>query len=209
MDFFRNRINVVVIFFAILIAVLAAYIVYKKVTKPAAPSPPSPPVVTALVAESDSSIPVDVHSPDGKMKVTMEKKTNTDNTSTFSLTVSDVSGGNPINIFKNTLSDGAEMSIPLNSFSPDNRYLFIRESNGSKQNFLVFKSTGEAFSDGNKYIDVVPLFDAKNTGLKLTDVTGWDSNTLLHVFTEDEKGERGPSFWFEIPDGAVIQLASS
>ncbi len=167
------------------------------------------PIVTASVAESDIiQNPVEVHSPDGKMKVVVDKKEQSGGSTLYTFNVSDISGTDSKTIFSKTLPPGQEVSVPENSFSPNNRYLFLKEKDTSGATFLVFKANGEVFQDGQNYIDVVSLFDAKKTGYKLQDVTGWDSDNLLHVFTVKDNGEKGPSFWFEIPDGAVIQLAS-
>lgn len=151
----------------------------------------------------------EVHSPDGKMKVVMKKSGKLgSNLSTYTFTVSDINGGNPKVVFTTNLPDNQDMEVPGNSWSPDNKYLFLKEEDGQNEAFFVFKANGETFSDGTTYIDVGPLFAAKKTDYKLDEITGWDSETLLHVFTVSQKGERGPSYWFDIDSRNFLMLGS-
>lgn len=150
---------------------------------------------------------VEIHSPDGKNKIIMNRKDNPDGTTAYSFTTSDINGDNSKEIFSKTLSTNQSMDIPYNSWSPNNKYVFLKEENSGFKNFYVFNADGTPFSNG-AYINVVPTFIAKDTGTVLADVTGWDSNTLLHVKSNENDGTRGPTFWFEIPSQAIIRLAS-
>ncbi len=160
---------------------------------------------------ADTSQPIvetdEIHSPDGKMTLIIETVKENEK-STYSFFVAEVPIGNRKLVFEKTLSVGSLMQASPNAWSPDNKYFFIKEKNSGSMNYFVFKQSGEAFGDEQAYIDVAPLFVAKNTGHELTDVTGWDSPTLLHLFTKTDSGERGPSYWFEVPSGAIIQLAT-
>lgn len=149
----------------------------------------------------------EVHSPDGKMKVVAGKVNKTGgNLYTYTFTVSDLNGNSPKVIFTTTLSDSQKMQVPENSFSPDNKYLFLKEDDGASLSFLVFKASGEKFAKGEDYIDVVPLFTGKKD-LKITDITGWDADTLLHIFTASDKG-RGPSYWFDLDSRSFLELGT-
>jgi len=141
----------------------------------------------------------EVHSPDGSMNLVM-KKVVTGESAAYSFYVTGNSAQNLL-IFSKTITNG-EMSIPGNSWSPDNKYLFIKGKEGTVSNYLVFKANGENFADGNKYVDVAALYAQKKMDSVLTDVTGWDAPGLLHVFTT------GPSFWFELGSNAFLQLAN-
>lgn len=170
------------------------------------PSPTKEPDIATIesVPEAEAS---EVYSPDGKMKLLMSETISEDNT-IYSFSVLDTSGGANKEIFLKTVLSGISFEMSPNAWSPDNKYFFITEKNGNSINYLVFRADGEYFSETEKYIDVVPRFTAKNTGYTLSDITGWDSETLLHVYTLKEDGTQGPSFWFEIPSKATIQLAS-
>ena len=70
------------------------------------------------------------------------------------------------------------------------------------------KADGTPFPDGNPFIDVGAVWANKNIGYTIRTATGWASGTLLIIYTSNADGSRGPAFWFEIPDTAIIQLAS-
>lgn len=151
----------------------------------------------------------EVHSADGEMKVVMKKVNKIDSDfTTYTFTVSDISGDSPKTIFTTTLGENQAIQIPDNSFSPDNKYLFLKEIDSSKLSFFVFKASGETFSEGRDFIDVVPLFEDKKYESKLSDITGWDSDTLLHIFTVKEDNLRGPSFWFDVESKNFYKLGS-
>lgn len=149
-----------------------------------------------------------VHSADGTMKIVLEKKIQSKFLTNYKLTASDISGEKEVVILSTTLSENKEIQIPRNSWSPDNKYLFIKENEEGKLSFFVFRSTKELFPDGKEFIDVLPLFDNKKYELRLSDITGWDSNTLLHVFTQKLDGSKGPSFWFDVESKSFYQLGS-
>lgn len=143
---------------------------------------------------------VEVHSPDGKMRIAMRKTVESSGVANYSFSVYE-DGSPSVNIFSKTLSVSS-MEIPANSFSPDNNYLFIRENDATESSYFVFKTTGDNFLNGDKYIDVSKEFSARVKSYSLKETTGWDSPGLLHVLTN------GPSFWFELSDRAFLQLAT-
>lgn len=159
----------------------------------------SPPV---LVQSTPTPVGTDkeVHSPDGTMKVIMRSKKDQSGLTTYSFFIADILGQNEKYLFTRTVSQGQSMVIPENSWSPDNNYLFLRENKPSSFDILVFKSSGESFSDGKKYIDVLSLFDNNKIKYNIKDITGWDSPTLLHV-----KTEKNP-YWFDITTNSFMQL---
>ncbi|HVZ66745.1 MAG TPA: hypothetical protein VG917_00615 [Patescibacteria group bacterium] len=148
-----------------------------------------------------------VHSPDGKMELVMDK-TLEESVNSYSLYTCEVQCVNKSQILTISLPKDQSIDLPLNSWSPNNKYVFVRKTGGAAIAYWVFNADGQAFANGNNFIDVVPAFDAKQTGNNLGEVTGWDSNTLLHVFSNLTDGTRGPSYWFEVPSQAVIRLAS-
>ncbi len=160
------------------------------------PLSPLPSAVPNLTKETE------VHTIDGTMKVVMEKKITQDNASTYTFFVADISGKNKHTLFTKTASASSTMVLPQNSWSPDGKYLFIRENNKDSFAIFVFKASRDAFSNGELYLDVLPLFTKQKTTERITDVTGWDAPTLLHVKTT------GPSYWFDIESRSFLQLAT-
>lgn len=98
--------------------------------------------------------------------------------------------------------------IPANSWSPDGMYVFLIDVSSLPQSILVFKSSGEAFSDGKQYLDVTDLFAARGIQYVLDTATGWDSRGLLHIRTKNQDDTKGPSYWFDVDSRSFIQLAA-
>lgn len=147
-----------------------------------------------------------VTSSDGIMKMTLHT-TKAQTTTTYTVTVSDQSGANLKQLFSTTLPQGSTLSIPANSWSTDNKYVFLLEKAADGPHVLVFKASGEQFANGQQFLDVVALFNAKITTHTFAEATGWASPTLLVINTADSANP-GPSYWFEIPSLSFIQLAN-
>lgn len=160
------------------------------------------------------SIPVEnieTRSSDGKMKLTLEIKKNTDSSTMYSVFASSTSTSEkPDKLsFLKIITSFEKITIPQNSWSPDNKYFFFKKDNSDTFSMLLFKADGSLFPNNQQSIDITSLFSQKITDYILTDITGWDSETLLHVFTSsNDRKEKGPSFWFDITTNSFIQLAS-
>lgn len=137
-----------------------------------------------------------VLSSDGAVKLSV-KKTG----SSYSFFVSNANNTNSKLVFTKTLSSKDEISIPQNTFSPSNKYFFLKEKVGLSSDVLVFRASGSVFSNGQQYLTPISLSREKNLKYSITDITGWDDPTLLHVKTT------GPNFWFDVETSSFIQLA--
>lgn len=149
----------------------------------------------------------EVHSADGKMNLVMvqDKK---DGVKTYTFIASDLSGKNKKTLFSKTVEASASMLLSPNSWSPNNKYVFLQEKEGESIKTFVFKASGEPFTNGLQYLDVRALFEEHKTKYTLKDATGWDAPELLHVTTMLDANTKGPSYWFEIPSKAFLQLAT-
>lgn len=169
--------------------------------------------VTAQPDVVPTVIETSVDAPDGTVKAIL-KTTKKGITTSYTLIAEDASGQNQKILY--TVADAQDsLILTQNAWSPDNKFVFLLEnktpSAGSGQagsvSALVFQASGENFADGSQYIDAAAAFANRAGTLSILDVTGWDSDTLMHVRTQNSNGEKGPSFWFEIPSKAFIQLA--
>ena len=70
------------------------------------------------------------------------------------------------------------------------------------------RADGEPLMSGNQTFDAKALFDARNTGNNYQEATGWASETLVIINTVRQNGEKGPSYWLEVPSGAIIPLST-
>lgn len=163
---------------------------------------------TVVTPISDKVLKIDIAtqtSPDGTKKLIMKTTHNFDGTLTYVFSVTDKSAESKQVLYTERVKGSESMSIPFNTFSPDNKYLFIQK-NGS--NALVFKATGESVAADQEYFDVSGLFGEKIKQHIFSQATGWASPTLLVINTVTQNGTKGSSYWFEVPSKAILQLAS-
>jgi hypothetical protein len=87
-------------------------------------------------------------------------------------------------------------------------YFFLKEKTPHEEDYLVFRSSGELFSDDARALSVQQLFREKVKGYTIEDVTGWADPTLLVVNTKTVDGDTKVSFWFDVPNQTFIQLGT-
>jgi len=145
-------------------------------------------------------------SPDGTKTLFMTTTTHTGGSKTY--VVSAGSDSQKEQLYTTTLSPSESMSIPFNTWSPDNAYVFLSMSTASGSSALVMRSDGKGFTDSQPFFDIGALFLEKNTGTMYQETTGWASDTLLIINSTSSNGEKGPSYWFEVPSKAIIQLST-
>jgi hypothetical protein len=143
-----------------------------------------PTKVEASAPISDSS----VDSPDGKKTLTMKTQVNE-----TSKTYSFYSGTELL--FSKTLMDG-KMSIPLNSWSPDNKYTYVIENVGEEVQYYLLP----------QQLNISQLFREKNPDYKLQEITGWGGVNLLIVNAND--GKNDVSMWFDVGTKGFIKLSN-
>lgn len=204
----RQQIKLATVFFIIIAIFLSSYFVWRNNQNfqnlSRASTPPQKIIVPSLnpilKIETASQI-----SPDGTKKLNMKKTHNSDGTSTFVFTVMDGTGGGEHALYTAKVQNQDNLSVHFNTWSPDNKYLFIQKNeNGA----LVFKANGEPITDDQTYFDVGDLFTDKIKNVSPREVTGWASPTLLIVNTVKEDNTIGPSYWFEVPSKAILVLSS-
>ena len=168
---------------------------------------------TIFVSPTPTSIPiqesvttVSQNSPDGKEIVTLKTQRNGSSTTyTITTTAADTNASKVVSSIS-TASQSA-MTIPFNTFSPNNAYFFLKDDRSDGAHFLVFQTSGENFSTGEKYIDVSQRFAGYTSTYSLADVTGWGDNELLIVNAKSSQGDKA-SFWFVISSGGWIPLSN-
>ena len=166
------------------------------------PLPTTPALPKPQIASQISS--------DGTKQVIMKTTYNKNNTQTYNFSTADGSGANEQAIISRVLDSTKTMTIPFNTWSPDNKYFFVQEQikEGSASGIMAFKALGEPFNSGEKYFDVTDLFMKRNTGNNFSEATGWASETLIIINTTAPNNTKGPSYWFEVPSKAIIQLST-
>lgn len=143
-----------------------------------------------------------VLSPNGKMLLKMTKKT-IQNSNVWKITANDKE------IFNATLPSEVNIELPFNAFSPDNKYIFLKETVGGMKSYPVLSTSGAPLgADGSSMIEFSSLFAQKYPDFKIVDVTGWGGVNLIVFNTDKAEGGSGPSFWFEVPTHAFIRLST-
>lgn len=166
------------------------------------PAPGSAPQIkTAFPPPVEASEVNSVSSPDGKFMLVM-KKTKNGNEVDYSFTVS----GRVI--FERTVDSSVSFSIPANTWSPDNKYVFLKETDATNINFFVLSAAKDPSLQNDQTANISGLFSKKYPDLTIGDVTGWGGINLVIVNSEKSVGVRGPSFWYYAPSPSFTQLST-
>jgi hypothetical protein len=160
---------------------------------------PTPTVTFEPTTTSDSQI-----SSDGTHKVVLRTTNNEDLSKSYELATSD----NGPAIFSTTLSAGQNITLPFNAWEPQNRYFFIQENLASGTNILVFKGDGSPFADGEAYLDLSDAFKHYGSPYTYDAATGWAGYNIIVINTKATDGSQGASYWYEVPYGSILPLAT-
>ena len=145
-------------------------------------------------------------SPDGKYLASLVVKDTASGGHDYAFLVSQV--GNPssaVRVYSASAAAGTVFSVPYNTFSPDDNYVFLRQEVNGTAHFLVFHTTAATFYGGATYLDVTDLFASDEPSYEMYQVTGWASNTLLVIETNQGGGT---SFWFDVTNESFTPLAT-
>lgn len=158
------------------------------------------------VAKADPSHETALDSPDGKWTLTMKEEKSKDGAVyTFWISGSD---GSKKEILRKTVPSGTSMTIPYNTFSPDDKYIFLKEDSSGEALYLVLSVSGASLAKDTQALEISGLFADKYPDYKITNVTGWGGLTLIVVNTDKASGGQGPSFWFDVGSRSFIQLSN-
>jgi hypothetical protein len=190
-------------FFIILLVTLTALLILIKQNNKKTQS-----LYTSAAPITISPIPIEtsniMDSPEGSMTLSLDRKG-----SIYSLFVTSKSDGQKKQIFQKTEADSNRLEIPYNTWSPDNLYVFLKEKTLTENNYLIFQSSGELFSNSlTSYISIQELFRINIPNYKIEDVTGWAAPNLLIVNTKANESDDKVSFWFDVPSQSFIQLGT-
>jgi hypothetical protein len=187
--------KVLLIFLIIVIAALIVANIYLKTKSTVTPSPQSE------IPPAEASQLKSVDSPDGTQTLSMKtSKTGTETTYSFSVAGKE--------IFTKTVDPSISFSIPLNAFSPDNKYVLLKETGPAGESFFVLTASGDPSTQNEQTANITYLFAGKYPNLTIEDATGWGGIDLVVFNTVKGGGSVGPSFWFEMPSHTIIQLST-
>lgn len=161
-------------------------------------------VTTVDLAEATKE---EILSPDGKYTLVMENKSAGEGRvlQTFIITPESEEF---LQIFSKDVPKNDLIVVPFNTFSPDNRYVFLRSSELGNDEFLVIRTDGKNIKGDAQTVEIIDLFNQKYPDFEVTDVTGWGGMNLIVVNTDLKEGGVGPSFWFDLSNHSFIRLGS-
>ncbi len=191
------------------IGIAAAFFFYnlhhiKAPTKQSMPYLPSPTPTPSAAQPAEKSWP----SPDGHNILIMHTQLSSNHTVTYVFAVKTPDQTTEQVIFRKTVPSTVTMTIPFNSWSPDDKHFFIQEHDGDRIRTLVFNASGAAFKDGQIFEDITDFFSKKNSKYTLGEVTGWASPIYVVVNARAADGSLASSFWFDISRQTFIPLAT-
>jgi len=146
-------------------------------------------------------------SPDGTWTLTVKKQT-VNNITTHSILVLNKADTSETMIFSKIEQSTQDLSIPFNSWSPDNKYVFVKESTPTVTNYLVFSTSGQPFNTKTPFVNVYDLFVQKYPEYIFEDITGWAAPYLLIVNSHKTAGDSGTSFWFDVSSQTFTLLST-
>jgi hypothetical protein len=111
-------------------------------------------------------------------------------------------------IYSKEFPEEYSVVLPYNVFSPDNKYLLIKEILGDMVTYKVIKSDGGTFRDGANELDIGGLFTEKYKDLVITEATGWADVNLVLINTDHQNGDKGPSLWFNVLNKSFSRLST-
>ncbi len=164
---------------------------------------PDAPTTISKAAISNNMVTEAIDSPDGIKSLLMERQEKgSDYQYSFHITDEELQEF----LYAKVLPITRNMSIPYNAWSPDNAYIFLKESGSTQDEYYVFHASGENFPNLSQFIDVQELFKEKINGYEITEVTGWADPVLLLINTQEMNGDKKVSFWLNVTNQSFIRL---
>jgi hypothetical protein len=193
----RSALLIVIVVVIAALAIFNIFLNKKSFSGSTQVAPPQENVILPVEASGFTSL----DSPDGKLTLLAKTVKNSSAvTHTFS-----VSGKE---IFTITVDPSVTISIPANAWSPDGKYIFLKEEGPAGIKFFALSATTASSVQNDQTANITNLFAAKYPDLKIEDATGWGGVNLIVFNSIKADGSRGPSFWFEMPSHAIIQLST-
>ncbi|MCX6816721.1 MAG: hypothetical protein NTZ93_02570 [Candidatus Beckwithbacteria bacterium] len=168
-------------------------------------NPQSIPIKVITEPSPGPVLNLSANSSDGKIYLEMKQKKEA-NTITWTMTAKQ-GEETAKTIWWQTLPADTTISIPLNSVSPDNKYMFLKQTGPDKTRYIVLTTSGKPLGSGSQTVEFAELFELKHPEYIITEVTGWGGTNLIVFNTDKIAGVIGPSFWFDLSGKSFIQLS--
>jgi hypothetical protein len=146
-------------------------------------------------------------SPNGKHSLTIENEKNGDLVNQKISIIDEVSKETTDLLATSSLSSNL-VTVPFNTFSPDNKYLFLKKNDNGVNKYFVLLANGKNIIDNNKLLEIGELFSKKYPNLILSEVTGWAAPNLIVINATKEDGSDFASYWLDLNSHSFIRLSN-
>ena len=174
--------------------------------KEGTPQPES--FASSVMPEEERQTSVDVLAPNEKATLTMKALRKLDGTLSQTFFISLDAAKESVEIYLHESNPSYQVLIPYNTFSPDNKYIFLKIDDPERPQYIVLRTDGKNIRGEEKLVEITSLFYEKYDEFVITDVTGWGAYSLIVVNTNYKDGKIGPSFWFDLSNFGFIQLSN-
>lgn len=148
----------------------------------------------------------EIRSGDGSMKLVGAGVEQSDGSTQYTFRVFNMNSSEDWTLFTKVVPAGVTMDIPYNSWSPNNKQLFIEEKTLVGSKYYVFNADGAPYKDGLEFLDVSEYWTKANNGYDIKTITGWGGIDLLVVRAANGKPDDIHSFWFVTSTRGVMRL---
>ena len=174
--------------------------------KEGTPQPES--FASTVMSEEERQTSVDVLAPNEKITLTMKGLKKADGTLKQTFFISLDAAKESVEIYTHESDPSYQILIPYNTFSPDNKYIFLKIEDPERAQYIVVRTDGKNIRGEEKSVEITSLFYEKYEEFVITEVTGWGGYSLIVVNTNYKDGKIGPSFWFDQSNFSFIQLSN-
>lgn len=148
-----------------------------------------------------------IESPDGKLILTVKEKRMDNSVNYIFSIITKADKTNKI-IYTSTLPQGTSLSVLFNTFSPDGKFILLKETKATGISFLVLSANKELPDSNKEIINLSNLFNDKYSDYNITEVTGWAGTSLIVMNSDKKTGGVGPSFWYDVSNNSFIKLST-
>ncbi|MEK7070812.1 MAG: hypothetical protein AAB966_03320 [Patescibacteria group bacterium] len=142
---------------------------------------------------------------DGSLKIVGKRKTVGENIG-YSFNILDNQNNTNLLLFETVADIGQTFAIPSNSWSSDNKYLFIQKNYLGGKDYYVFKADGSSFGDSKKFLEVGEYWRQSGNKEIIDHVSGWAGADLLVAYTTEPDGTGSKAYWFVIGSRKFMQV---
>lgn len=133
---------------------------------------------------------------DGSFRLEGESQRAREGRTSYSFRVVEVDKKVSLPIYSTVADPGSTMSIPRNSWSPDNKQIYLMAKSPGGDDYLVFRTDGSNYGDGEKYISLLEHWNKSERDENIIEVSGWAGDDLLMVYTQKRDGTTGSAYSF-------------